>query len=76
MRHFNKAYEKFRKARIELYAAIVMSFPIGSCVTYSHGDHKRDGMVVDQSDERVCLVSSQGKRLWIYAYRIEEVRGK
>jgi hypothetical protein len=73
MRHFEKAYENLRKARVLLSAATAMSFPQGSVVFYDHGGYGRQGMVEQTYEDRIRIITPNEKKIWIDAVRVKRV---
>lgn len=73
MKNFEKALRRLNEAKMSLNKAVLKDFPIGTDVFYLHGDYERTGSVIDHSNDRVKIISPNGKEFWIDAYRIHRV---
>jgi len=73
MKNFERAYKKFREARLQVSKAIEIDFPMESTVFYDHGYHERRGRVTMHSDDRVQIITPSQAVIWIDAYRIKRV---
>jgi len=74
MKNLRDAFEKVHAAERELYA--VVAGMIGEIVSWRHGEHWLDGVVIGASWDRVKIHRDSGAEYWIGAYRIERIQGR
>jgi hypothetical protein len=66
-------FDEMNKLRREYNEACKAAFPVGTEVSYVHGDRLRFGRVVDTGyGHRVKVESASGAAPWIDTYRIIE----
>lgn len=70
-RKVKRLLEKMDRMRDEYNAACKEAFPVGTAVSYAHGERLRFGQVVDTGyGHRVKVEHASGAAPWIDTYRI------
>ena len=72
-RKVERLIEKMDRMRDEYNAACIAAFPVGTPVSYMHGERLRFGHVVDTGyGHRLKIEHASGASPWIDTYRIAE----
>ena len=59
-------YKAQRLAESEFHDALVREFPVGSTLSYRHGQHNRVAEVLSHSRDRIRLTGTMGVDYWKY----------
>lgn len=70
---YREALAAVRQAEIKAHAAMRRAMPLGSLVTYRHGDHTRQATVLDHTDDGVRVRGVTLAEYWLHAPRVVEV---
>ena len=62
----SRNYQNYRVAEARFYDALVKEFPVGSKVSYRHGQHNRVAEVLGHSQDRIRLIGTMGVKYWKY----------
>ena len=61
-----RQHQKFRAAQTRFHDALVKAFPVGSRVSYRHGQHNRVAEVLGHSQDRMRLIGTMDVEYWKY----------
>lgn len=64
--NLNGRYLAHREAEAAFHDALVAAFPVGSQVSYRHGQHNRVAEVLGHSQDRMRLIGTMGVEYWKY----------
>ena len=64
--NLNRRYQTYRVAEAQFHDALVKAFPVGSQVSYRHGQHNRVAEVLGHSQDRMKLIGTMSVEYWKY----------